>query len=263
MLDGKKRNELVDYVLNAQDENYEILKITEKLYPKLTMAEAYQIQAALIKRRLDRGEKIVGPKMGLTSLAKLQQMNVSDPIYGYVFDTMVVPDGGTAEMADYIHPKVEPEIGFILKKELKGPGVTKEAVLEATEAVFPAIEIIDSRYLNFNFTMTDVVADNTSAAGAVFGTHLISPKGIDLETIGVVLQINGEVKTVGAGAAVLNHPAESVAYLANMLAEKGEAIKPGEPILTGGLTEAVAVSSGDYVEVKFGETLGEVRLFMK
>ncbi|EUJ26754.1 2-keto-4-pentenoate hydratase [Listeria floridensis FSL S10-1187] len=129
--------------------------------------------------------------MGLTSLAKLQQMNVDAPIYGYVFDSMVVEDGGHLKFSEYIHPKVEPEIGFVLKQELRGPGVTKEDVLAATDYIFPGIEVIDSRYLNFNFTMPDVVADNTSAAGAVFGTNVRKTDQMDLETIGVVLEING------------------------------------------------------------------------
>ncbi|MGL4696011.1 2-keto-4-pentenoate hydratase [Enterococcus larvae] len=262
-MEEKKRKELAAYVLNAQDEHTEIRKITEQLCPELTMSEAYRVQEVLISQRLKRGERIIGPKMGLTSKAKLQQMAVTEPIYGYVFDTMLIEDGGAMKMDSYIHPKVEPEIGFVLKKELRGPGITKEAVLEATDYLFPAIEVIDSRYMDFRFTMPDVVADNCSAAGAVLGTHTTKIGSMDLETIGVVLEINGEVQAVGAGAAVLEHPAEAVARLANMLAEKGTSVKPGQAILTGALTAAVSIKAGDYVEVKFGEKLGVVRLFVK
>lgn len=256
-------NDVAQYLLNAQDNHQEILKLTASTYPELTIPEGYIIQEELVKLRLERGETILGPKMGLTSQAKLKQMNVTDPIYGYVFAHMNVPEGSTIKMADYIHPKVEPEIAFILKEDLKGPGVTKEQALAVTEYVFPAIEIIDSRYRDFDFTMPDVVADNTSAAGAIYGTVMRRPAELDLETISVHLTINGKVKTIGSGAAVLGHPAEAVAALANMLAEKGEYVKAGEPILTGGMTAAEPISQGDHVRVQFGENLGSVEFFVK
>ncbi|WP_321388608.1 fumarylacetoacetate hydrolase family protein [uncultured Enterococcus sp.] len=261
-MDLEKIEKLADYLLIAQDKHSEINKLTETHCPELTIKEAYAIQKALLEKRLARGEAIVGPKMGLTSQAKLQQMAVTDPIYGYVFDSMLVEDGGTIAINEYIHPKVEPELGFVLKEEIKGPDVTKEAVLAATDFIFPAIEIIDSRYRNFQFTLPDVIADDASAAGAVFGTSIKELGTLDLETIGVILEINGKVKEVGAGAAVLNHPAEAVARLANILAEQGKSVKPGQPILTGAMTAAVRIESGDYVEVKFGEGVGVVRLFV-
>src|SRR5690606_22589082 len=119
----------------------------------LTIEEAYLVQEELVRQKLEEGKKIVGPKMGITSEAKMKQMNVDDPIYGYVFDDMVVNEGDTISISDYIHPKVEPEIGFILSRDLEGPNVTALDVLRSTEYVFPAIEIIDSRYENFNFTL--------------------------------------------------------------------------------------------------------------
>ncbi|MBQ0137911.1 MAG: fumarylacetoacetate hydrolase family protein [Kurthia sp.] len=255
-------SELAAYILQAQDEKYEIRKLTAEKYPDLTIDEAYLIQEQLMKMRLARGDAILGPKMGLTSYAKLKQMHVTDPIYGYIFKSMHVPEGSTIMLTNYIHPKVEPEIGFILKNELKGPNMTKEQVLEATEYVFPAIEIIDSRFENFDFTMPDVIADNTSASGAVMGTTMRKATSLDLETIGVYLTINGKVKTIGAGAAVLGHPAEAIAALANMLAEKGEVVEAGQPILSGGLTAATTIAKGDHIAVYFGENLGSVEFFV-
>lgn len=254
--------ELANYTHNAEREKREIIKITHELYPDLSIEDAYLIQEELVSQKLEEGKKIVGPKMGITSEAKMKQMNVTDPIYGYVFDDMVVDEGETVLIDDYIHPKVEPEIGIILKRDLEGSGVTALDVLRATEYVFPAIEIIDSRYENFNFTLPDVIADNTSAAGAVFGTTLRRPEELELDVIGVTLSVNGEIKALGAGAAVLGHPANSVARLANMLSKKGEKVKAGEPILTGGLTAAVELSRGDYVSAKYGG-LGEVSFFVK
>src|SRR5699024_7154767 len=153
-----------------EKENREIIKITTELYPELSISEAYVVQEELTRQKQEEGLTIVGPKMGITSEAKMKQMDVDDPIYGYVFDNMVVSEGGSISIADYIHPKVEPEIGFILKRDLEGPNVTVLDVLRATDYVFPSIEIIDSRYENFNFTLPDVIADNTSAAGAIFGS---------------------------------------------------------------------------------------------
>src|SRR5699024_2343310 len=258
-MDQQLIKKLANYVHRAEKEKREIVKITADLYPDLTIEEAYLVQEELIQEKLTEGKKIIGPKMGITSEAKMKQMNVDDPIYGYVFDYMVVEEGDS--VSDYIHPKVEPEIGFILKEDLEGPEVTALDVLRATEYVFPALEIIDSRYENFNFTLPDVIADNTSAAGAIFGTDLKRPESLELDVVGVTLSVNGEIKALGAGAAVLGHPAHSVARLANMLSEKGEKVKASQPILTGGVTSAVHLSPGDFVHVKYGG-FGDVPFFV-
>ncbi|MGG1689236.1 2-keto-4-pentenoate hydratase [Heyndrickxia ginsengihumi] len=261
-MDSNQIKELASYVHHAEKEKCEVEKITAHLYPGLTIEEAYYVQEELIRQKLEEGFNIIGPKMGITSEAKMRQMNVNDPIYGYVFDYMVINDGDSISLANYIHPKVEPEIGFILEKDLEGPEVTALDVLQATAYVFPAIEIIDSRYENFNFTLPDVIADNTSARGAVFGTYLRKPDELELDVVGVTLSINGEIRSLGAGAAVLGHPANSVARLANMLSRKGEKLKAGQPILTGGITEAIRLAAGDFVTAKLGG-LGDVSFFVK
>ncbi|SEI04863.1 2-oxo-3-hexenedioate decarboxylase [Halobacillus karajensis] len=255
-------NELASYVHYAEKERQEITKITADLYPELSIDEAYLVQAELIRKKIKEGGQIIGPKMGITSEAKMKQMNVDDPIYGYVFDDMVVEEGDSISLSDYIHPKVEPEIGFILSRDLEGPNTTALDVLRATEYVFPAIEIIDSRYENFNFTLPDVIADNTSAAGAVFGTYFRKPEELELDVVGVTLSINGEIQSLGAGAAVLGNPANSVSRLAHMLSKKGEKVQAGQPILTGGVTAAVRLSPGDLVQVTYGG-LGEVSFFVQ
>ncbi|AXI08121.1 4-oxalocrotonate decarboxylase [Oceanobacillus zhaokaii] len=261
-MDKELIQKLANYTHHAEKEKREIKKITADLYPELTIDEAYLVQEELVRQKLEEGHTIIGPKMGITSEAKMKQMNVDNPIYGYVFDNMVVEEGEPVSVSNYIHPKIEPEIGFVLKKDLAGPGVTALDVLLATEYVFPAVEIIDSRYENFNFTLPDVIADNTSAAGAIFGTYLRKPEELELDVVGVTLAINGEIKSLGAGAAVLGHPANSVARLANMLSEKGEKVKAGQPILTGGATAAVPITPGDFVQVKYGG-LGDVSFAVK
>lgn len=214
---------IADYLEAAELEKREVVKITKTIKPDLTVAEAYQAQELLVQKKLDRGHKIVGPKMGLTSKAKWDQMGVSEPIYGYVFDYMLVDNGGVVPFQ--IHPKVEAEIAFLIGEDIEGPGITGAQVLAKTEYVLPALEIIDSRYENFNFTLTDVIADNASTSRVVFGNTLRKPSDFDLELVGVTLSINGQIKELGAGAAVLGHPANAIAVLANMLARKGDKIK--------------------------------------
>ncbi|MFK4997200.1 2-keto-4-pentenoate hydratase [Bacillus sp. N9] len=199
------------------------------------MEEGYLIQQEIVSMKLAEGRKIVGPKMGLTSEAKMRQMNVNEPIYGYVFDYMLIDNGGTVSLQDVIHPKVEAEIAFVIAEDIEGPGVTGAHVLAKTESVLPALEIIDSRYENFNFTLPDVVADNASTSRVVFGTSMKKPDQLELDLVGATLSINGEMKELGAGAAVLNHPANAIAMLANMLARKGDKIRKGDVILSGPL----------------------------
>jgi 2-oxo-3-hexenedioate decarboxylase len=247
--------QIADYLEAAELEKREVVKITKTIKPDLTVAEAYQAQELLVQKKLDRGHKIVGPKMGLTSKAKWDQMGVSEPIYGYVFDYMLVDNGGVVPFQ--IHPKVEAEIAFLIGEDIEGPGITGAQVLAKTEYVLPALEIIDSRYENFNFTHTDVIADNASTSRVVFGNTLRKPSDFDLELVGATLSINGQIKELGAGAAVLGHPANAIAVLANMLARKGDKIKKGEIIMSGALTSAVLLKVGDFVSGKF-DGLGEV-----
>ncbi|MGA8943904.1 MAG: fumarylacetoacetate hydrolase family protein [Thermoactinomyces sp.] len=240
----------------AELERLEVKRITLD-HPQLAIEDGYRIQEELIKSKLDKGYRIIGPKMGLTSQAKMKQMNVDEPVYGYIFDYMVVENGGKLSLKELIHPKVEVEIAFVLNCDLQGPGVTEQDVLEATDYVVPALEIIDSRYENFQFTLPDVIADNASSSRVVFGTRLVKPDSIDLGLVGATLFINGELKALGAGTAVLGHPARSVAMLANILGRKGKKVEAGQIILTGGITEAILLNAGDCVTARLDQ-IGEV-----
>lgn len=249
--------DLANYLVAAEVEKREVVKVTANLKPDLTVDEAYLVQQELVNIKLGEGKRIIGPKMGLTSQAKMKQMNVNEPIYGYVFDYMLIDNGGNVPLQELIHPKVEAEIAFIIGEDIEGPGVTGAQVLAKTKYVLPALEIIDSRYENFNFTLADVVADNASTSRVVFGTSLKKPEQFELDLIGATLRINGEIKELGAGAAVLGHPANAIAMLANMLARKGEKVRKGDVILSGALTGAVMLKNGDFVSGKF-DGLGEV-----
>lgn len=249
--------DIANYLVSAEEDRREVPKVTVNMKPDLTVEEAYLIQQEIVKRKLKEGRRIVGPKMGLTSFAKMKQMGIEEPIYGYVFDYMLIENGGKVRLSDLIHPKVEAEIAFVIGEDIEGPGITGEQVLAKTEYVLPALEIIDSRYENFQFTLPDVIADNASTSRVVLGTSLKKPEQFELDLVGATLTINGEIKELGAGAAVLGHPAHSVAMLANMLARKGEKVCKGDVILTGGITAAVKLNFGDVVSGKF-DGFGEV-----
>jgi 2-oxo-3-hexenedioate decarboxylase len=224
-------------------------KVTDT-YPEMDWDDAYAVQDALRARQLARGAHLVGYKAGLTSFAKMRQMGVESPVFGYLLDVHAVADGGACGFDELIHPKVEPEIAFVLGRELKGPGCHVGAVLAATDFVMPGIEVIDSRYRDFKFDLKSVVADNTSATRFVVGGQPLGVEGVDLRTLGVVLEKNGEPVAFGAGAAVLGHPASAIAMLANHLGARGESIPAGSVILSGGITVAVAVDKGDAVTLR-------------
>lgn len=245
---------LDDCVRDARDTP----KITDT-HPDMDWDDAYAIQDAIRRRQLTRGARIVGYKAGLTSHAKMRQMGVDTPVFGFLTDTYALPEGGECDTAALIHPKVEPEIAFVTKAELKGPGCHIGAVLAATDFVVAGIEVIDSRYRDFKFDLKSVVADNTSAARFVVGGRPLAVDGVDLRTLGVVLEKNGQPVAFGAGAAVLGHPAAAIAMLANHLGARGESIPAGSLILSGGITEAVAVEAGDNVTLHV-QAIGSIGL---
>ena len=244
--------------LEAAERNAEAVdKVTER-HPEMTLADAYEIQwrARAIKERA--GPRIVGMKMGLTSRAKMEQMGVPSPCYGYLADYFACAEGEPIDTQRLIHPRVEAEIAVVTKTELRAP-LHAGDVIRAIDFIVPAVEVIDSRYRNFKFDLPSVVADNTSSTRYVLGSVSRRLDGLDLRTLGVVMEKNGEVVHTGAGAAVLGHPLESVAELARMVAARGASIPTGSLILTGGITAAIAVAAGDCITVRYQE-LGSVTL---
>ena len=257
-LDQETIEKLAEHLENAELQAYEVTKITDD-YPNMTFTDATDVQWEIRRRKMSRGHKIVGMKMGLTSWAKMKQMGVEMPCYGFLADYFSLPDGAQVPFDELVHPKVEAEIAFVTNKELSGKNLTVEEVLAATELVVPAVEIIDSRYKDFKFDLTSVQADNSSSTRFVVGSHAAKPEDFDWSTRGVVMQKNGEIIELGAGAAVLDHPAASVAMLATMLAERNEVIPAGTFIMTGGITAAVLVERGDSIVVRY-QGLGTVTM---
>ncbi len=250
--------QLAEHLENCQLQAQDTPKITDD-HPEMDWDDAYAIQDAILARKLARGARVVGLKAGLTSHAKMRQMGVTDPVFGFLVDEYAVAEGAAVDTRALIHPKVEPEIAFVLKRPLKGPGCHIGAVLAATDFVMPGIEVIDSRYRDFKFDLKSVVADNTSAARFVVGGHALRPEAVDLRTVGLVLEKNGQPVALGAGAAVLGHPAAAIAMLANHLGRRGQEIPAGSVILSGGATEAVAVAAGDSVCLRV-QGMGSVSL---
>ena len=257
-LDQATIAKLAEHLENAELQAYDVTKITDD-YPQMDWADAYDIQDEIRRRKEARGHKTVGLKAGLTSFAKMKQMGVDVPCFGFVSDYMARPDGGEIKTSELIHPKVEAEICIVTKAPLRGPGCHVGAVLAAIDFVLPAVEIIDSRYRDFKFDLKSVIADNTSASRFVIGGRSRRVEELDLRTLGVVLEKNGQIMAMAAGAAVLGHPAAAVAMMANHLGARGQEIPAGTFIMTGGVTEAIAVQAGDSVNVRF-QDLGSVSM---
>ena len=220
---------------------------------QIDLANAYEIQRLNVARRLERGERLIGAKMGFTSIAKMRQMGVDESIWGRLTDGMAIENGGRVAFSRYVHPRVEPEIAFLLKRQLAGE-VSREEALAAVESVAPAAEIIDSRYRNFKFSHVDVVADNSSSSGFVLGEWR-APR--DLSDLAVVLEIDGQSVQSGSTGAILGDPLLSLVEAARLTATGGAPLQAGWVVLAGAATEAVALRPGMCVRA-FVENLGDV-----
>jgi 2-oxo-3-hexenedioate decarboxylase len=252
------QDHLAERLIEASGNRTGIEALTTTAGP-FDLSTAYAVQDGVVADRVARGSVVVGAKLGLTSVAKQRQMNVDEPLYGWLTGDMALDVGQFLHCENFIQPRCEPEVAFLLRTDLAGAHVTATQVLAATAAVFPAIDVLDSRYAGYAFTLPDVVADNASAAGFVLGGQATDPTGIDLRLTGVVLEKNGELVATAAGAAVLGHPAASVAWLVRALAARGRGLEAGHVVLSGALTEAVPVAPGDVVVARF-DRLGTIEL---
>ncbi|WP_016817179.1 2-keto-4-pentenoate hydratase [Salinispora arenicola] len=222
----------------------------------LDVDAAYAVQAELVRRRLERGERLVGLKMGLTSKAKMAQVGVDEVIWGRLTDAMRIPDGGTLSVGDFIHPRVEPEVAFLLDRQ-PDPGEPVAGFATAVRAVAPAIELIDSRYADFTFSLPDVIADNTSAGAFVVGPWCPVPDGLD--NLGVLLEIDGRVVQVGSTAAILGDPRRAFDEGVRLAGQHGVRLRTGWVFLAGAATAAVALQPGAHVRAVV-EKLGAASL---
>jgi 2-keto-4-pentenoate hydratase len=257
-MDETRINILAEMLLKAEQIRQPIAPITET-DAGITLDEAYRIQLRVMDMKKGAGQVVVGKKIGLTSLAMQTMLGVHEPDYGHILNGMVVMEGEKIPVGELIAPRIEGEIAFVLKEDLKGPGVTVTEVLRCSEGVVPALEIVDSRIRSWNIKLPDTVADNASSALIVLGGVITSTQTVDLRTMGMVMEKNGEVLRTAAGAAVLGHPAQAVAWLANKLSEYGIIMRKGEVVLSGALAAAEPFQAGDFFRADFG-TLGDVKI---
>jgi len=241
----------------AQESRVPVEPLTDR-YPGITAADAYQIQLVNVARRTGFGAEIKGHKVGLSARAMQQLLGVDEPDYGHLLDDMFCFEADPVPTQRFIQPRVEIEVAFVLGAALRGPGVTVADVLRATDFVLPAIEIVDSRVVDWRIKLADTIADNASAGAVVLGG---SPTRLDdledIRLIGAALIANGEVRETGASGAVLGNPAVAVAWLANKVAAFGVSLEPGHVIMPGACTRMIPVTAGDVVRAEFDQ-LGPV-----
>lgn len=257
-LSSQDISRLTDRIETAQTTAQAIPKLTDD-FPAMTVADGYAIQLELRRRWLAQGRRQIGWKAGLTSKAKMQQMGVFLPGIGFLMADMARPESSVIQTSDMVHPRVECEVAFVTKTRLAGASCSREEVLAATDFVVPALEIIDSRFAGFKFDLPSVIADNSSSARFVTGGRARYPRDLDLSTLGVVMEKNGEAATMSASAAVMDHPADAVALLVKVLDELGEDLPAGSFVMSGGITEAVAVKAGDHILARCQE-LGSISI---
>ena len=241
------------------EQNRQQIGLLSRSQPSWTMEDAYKVQAALVKRKLAAGRRIIGWKIGLTSKAMQDALKINIPDSGILFDDMLFEDGATIPTGRFIQPRVEAEIAFIMKADLKGPNVSVDDVRQATQWVVPSLEILDTRILRVDpstkatRTIVDTISDNAANAGIVLGGQRHTIDSFDLRWIGAIVKRNGEVEETGLGAGVLDEPANGIAWLANRLASQGDTIHAGDVVLSGSFIRPVEATSGSFFYADFGE----------
>jgi 2-oxo-hept-3-ene-1,7-dioate hydratase len=229
-----------------------------KRYPQITLEDGYQISRSWVALKIAEGRTVKGHKIGLTSRAMQQASQITEPDYGTLLDDMFIQEGSDIPVSRFIAPRVEVELAFVLGHPLRGPNVTVFEVLDATDYVVPAIEIIDARIEQFDRhtkvmrKVFDTISDNAANAGIITGGRPVKPNAVDLRWISALLYKNGVIEETGVAAAVLNHPATGVAWLANKLAHHGESLAAGEVVLSGSFTRPTPAVAGDTFHADYG-----------
>ena len=258
MLSVEERHEVAAVLAAAERDRAPVRPLAET-YPALDVVDAYEVQLLNIRARLADGCSVLGHKVGLSSEAMQQMMGVDEPDYGHLLSDMAVPSDRPVDATRYCYPRVEVEVGFVLGDDLPGEGCTEEQVLDATEVVAPAIELIDSRIADWRIGLVDTIADNASSAGFVLGPERVKPQDIDLRRIDATLTRNGARVAVGRSDAVLGNPVTAVAWLARKVAVFGVRLEAGNVVLPGSCTRAIDVHPGDEFVADF-DGLGTVHL---
>ncbi|NDW52969.1 2-oxo-hept-4-ene-1,7-dioate hydratase [Aliiroseovarius sp. PrR006] len=244
--------------LLAAEKTREQIGLLSKHHPAMGMDDAYEVQNAIYRAKLDEGRKVIGWKIGLTSKAMQYALNIDIPDSGILFDDMLFENGATVPAGRFIQPRIEAEIAFVMKDAIGGESVTREDVIAATDYVAPSIEILDTRIQRVDpetgaaRTVFDTISDNAANAGIVLGAERHAIDAFDLRWVGAITSRNGEVEETGLGAGVLNDPVESVVWLARRMAQYGQSIEPGQIILSGSFIRPVECPSGTDIHADFG-----------
>lgn len=251
MLSDAKIIEIADELVAAGKNRVPVPLLTKR-YPEMVVEDSYRVQRVWQQRNIEAGRKLVGHKIGLTSRAMQMATGITEPDYGTIFDDMIFESGTVFEHAKYTKPRIEVELSFVLKHELRGPGITILDVARATEYVIPSLEILDSRIEMEGRTIVDTISDNAAMGCMVIGGRPIKVDEMDLRWIGGVLYRNEVIEETGIAAGVLGNPMTGVAWLANKIAPHGDALAAGEIILAGSFTRPVGADVGDTITVDYG-----------
>lgn len=227
--------------------------------PDMTVEDAYGVQMHQVAAWEASGRRIVGYKVGLTSLAMQKQLGVDQPDFGHLFDDMILDASAPVSLGRFIAPRIEPEISFVLSKDVTGPGLTIDDLADAVDHAVISLEIIDSRIADWKITLADTIADNASSGAVLVGEGTAQLDSVDLAALPVSMRRNGEIVGEGVGAAVLGHPLEGALWLANTLGALGQTLPAGSLIMAGSITAAVAIAPGDTISASFGE-LGTLKV---
>jgi 2-oxo-hept-3-ene-1,7-dioate hydratase len=256
MLDQTTIETIADELVEAGRTRTPVPRLTAR-YPEMTVEDSYAVQKLWGRRLQEAGRTLVGRKIGLTSKAMQAATGITEPDYGMIFDDMVLENGCTVQWNRYTHPRIEVELAFVLGKPLSGPACSIFDVLDATEYVIPALEILDSRIEMEGRTIVDTISDNAAMGAMVLGGTPVRPRDVDLRWISALLYRNQTIEETGVAAGVLNHPAAGVYWLANKLSAHGTSLGAGEIILAGSFTRPMWVYEGDTVHADYGQ-LGSV-----
>ena len=250
MLSPQQRQLAAD-ALDRADLQRQVIPQVSKTYPDIELQDAYAIQDLWLQRRLDRGARLIGRKIGLTSRAMQMASNFNEPDYGFLTDDMVVADGAQIEAQRYLSPRLEVELAFVMGADLQGAGCTIADVMRATEFVTPALELIAYR-TQVPRAIADTIADNAAAGAMVLGGRMLRPFDHDIRWVGATLARNGVIEESGLSAAVMGHPAAGIAWLVRKLAQHGVGLERGQYVLAGSFTRPVSVAPGDVIHADYG-----------
>lgn len=245
-------------LLDEAERNRRQIRQTTSVHPDMTIEDAYRVQAAWLRLRLERGERLIGHKIGLTSHAMQQAMNITTPDSGFLTDAMVFPPGQGPAAEDFCDPRIEVELAFVLGRDLAGDALEVDDVLNATDYVTPAVEVIAARTFRTDpatgrtRTVTDTIADNAADAGIICGGRRVGPREVDLRWVGALAYRNGTITETGLAAGVLDHPARGIAWLARRYTAQGRTLEAGQTILAGSFTRPMPVESGDAFDFDYG-----------